>query len=101
MTSIMKQKKSVFLVGDTGPFRIVALLLVLFLAGCGSANSPVPSPTPSIPFSHIDLGIPADALNSPVTGQVNDTTVMHVVLFFKINQSQQQQLQKIAGQGQD
>jgi len=96
----MKQKKSVYLVGDTGPFKIVALLLVLLLAGCGSTNSPAPTPTPSIPFSRIDLGIPADALSSPVTGPVNDTTVMHVVLFFKVNQSQQQQLQKISGQGQ-
>jgi kumamolisin len=96
----MKQKKSVYLVGDAGPFKIVALLLVLLLAGCGSTNSPAPTPTPSIPFSRIDLGIPADALNSPVTGPVNDSTVMHVVLFFKVNQSQQQQLQKISGQGQ-
>ena len=62
----MKQKKSVYLVGDTGPFKIVTLLLVLLLAGCGSTNSPAPTPTPGIPFSRINLGIPADALNSPV-----------------------------------
>ena len=61
----------------------VLLGLMLFLlplfASCGG-----PSP---IPFTSLDLGIPAAASNAPVTGSVPDTTPMHVGITFKISQN--------------
>ena len=52
-------------------------------------------------FSSIGLGIPADALDSPVVGPLADDTLMHVRLLFKVNQSQQNQLSTISDQQQD
>lgn len=83
---------------------IALLLFALVLSGCNSSSTPAqptPSPTAHIAFSSINLGIPADALNSPVTGPLADDTLMHVRLLFKLNQGQQDQLNKISNQQQD
>ncbi|MGH2493822.1 MAG: S53 family peptidase [Ktedonobacteraceae bacterium] len=83
---------------------ILLLMLILILAGCNSPTNvvqPTPSPTARLTFSSVSLGIPADALNSPVVGPLADDTSMHVRLLFKVNQSQQDQLNKISNQQQD
>ncbi len=88
---------------------IALLLFALILSGCDSSSTttqPTPtqpklSPTAHIAFSSINLGIPADALNSPITGPLADNTPMHVSLLFKVNQSQQNQLNKISNRQQD
>lgn len=83
---------------------VVPLMLALIISGCASSTTvtqPTPSPTQHLAFSSIDLGIPTDALNSPVTGPLADDTPMHVRLLFKVNQSQANQLSKISNQGQD
>lgn len=70
------------------------LLLLVLLVSCGNStpvtNTP-PIPTP-LQFTAIDLGLPPTALNSPVIGPLPDTTLMHVRLSFKLNQSQLNQL---------
>jgi kumamolisin len=49
----------------------------------------------------VNLGIPADALKSPITGVLDANTQMKVNVLFKLNQSQQDQFQKIATTQQD
>ena len=99
----MKHTRSNFLTSPLGPFKLGVLLLLLVFAGCNSAatNTITPKPTARPLFSLIDLGIPAEALNSPVVGSLADDTVMHVHLLFKLTQSQQGQLTRISNQGQD
>ncbi len=101
----MKQAHSFFLTGRFGPFKLCALLLILVLAGCDSSNHVVTKPTPTPmtvqQFSTINLGIPTDALNSPVVGTLPDSTLMNVRLLFKVTPSQQNQLDKISKNGED
>ena len=102
----MKPALSIFRTNRPGFLKpvILVLLLALILAGCDSSTNTVPSkpsPTVHLAFSSIDLGIPADALNSPVVGPLADTTLMHVRLLFKVNQSQQDQLNKLSNKQQD
>src|SRR5947209_17661968 len=52
-------------------------LLLLPLASCGT-----PAP---LQFTALNLGIPAAALSSPVTGPLPDSTKLHVGVTFKIN----------------
>lgn len=83
---------------------VMLLMLALIISGCASSTTvtqPTPSPAPHLAFSSINLGIPADALNSPTTGPLADDTLMHVRLLFKLNQSQQNQLNKISNKQQD
>ncbi len=67
------------------------MLLIFPLAACsGPANA--------VQFTTIDLGIPSDALNSPVVGPLPDTTKLAVRITFKINpnllkQAEQQKIQ--------
>ncbi len=78
------------------------LLMLLFFTACSSANNNPSTSTPTaISYSPINLGIPAAALNSPVIGTLNPNTMMKVNVFFKLNQSQQNQLQGITTNGQD
>lgn len=53
-------------------------LLVPLLTSCG--------PT-SLEMTSIDLGLPAAALNSPVTGPLPDNTQLHVRITFKVSQN--------------
>jgi subtilase family serine protease len=73
------------------------LFILLFSVACSpTINTAKPTPTPvPIAFSPVNLGIPADALNSPITGPLDPNTPMKVIVLFKLNQSQQNQLQKI------
>ncbi len=87
-------------------FGALALLLITFvLVSCGGSNSSTPA-TPTVPsllqFSSVMVNIPAAALNSPVTGPLADNTILHVDLTFKVNSSQQKQLNKVtSSKGQD
>ena len=55
------------------------LLLFVPLSSCGGSNP--------LQFVPVNLGIPAQALNSPVTGNLPDTTKLHVGITFKISQN--------------
>ncbi len=55
------------------------MLLTPILAAC---NTPAP-----LQFVPVDLGIPAQALNSPVAGPLPDATKLHVRITFKVSQS--------------
>lgn len=60
---------------------LLALLLLLpFLSNCGTPNAPQ-----ALKFTSLDLGIPTEAMNSPVVGQLPDNTVLHVRISFKLN----------------
>lgn len=85
---------------------VISLLLLLMLAACGGGSQqPTSTPLPSTQLSTIDLGIPQPALNSPTAGNVPDSTPMHVLVTFKVNQSLLQQLgtnqQSTSNQGTD
>ncbi len=62
------------------------LLLLAPLAGCGGGTQP-------LQFTTLDLGIPAEAMNSPVTGSLPDNTDLHVRATFKINSDTLQKMQ--------
>lgn len=87
-------------------FGAVVLLLITFvLVSCGGSNSGAqvtPTTSSTLGFSPVTVNVPPAALNSPVTGQLPDNTVLHVHLTFKVNQTQQNQLNKVtSGQGQN
>jgi kumamolisin len=58
-----------------------ALVLTLFLPLASLASCTQPEP----PFTSINLGIPAAALQSPVKGKLPDSTELHVGITFKID----------------
>lgn len=67
------------------------ILLLAPLAGCSG-------PPAAVQFTALDLGIPAEALNSPVVGPLPPDTKLPVRITFKINpnllkQAQQQKIQ--------
>src|SRR5579884_3579797 len=69
------------------------LAIVLFIAplsSCGGSNP--------IQFVPINLGIPSQALNSPVTANLPDTTKLHVGITFKISQNLLNKLNSQHGQ---
>ena len=70
------------------------LLMLLFLAACGNSTNNTQT-TLTTAFSPLDLGIPAAALNSPIIGTLDPGTLMKVNVLFKLNQSQQNQLQQV------
>jgi kumamolisin len=61
--------------------RVIGLCLfvvVPLLASCAT--------TTTLDFVPIDLGIPAQALQSPIVGPLPDSTKLHVAITFKVNQ---------------
>lgn len=62
------------------------ILLLAPLASCGGTPAPLQITT-------LNLGIPAVALNSPITGNLPNNTSMHVRITFKINQNTLNQMQ--------
>ena len=60
---------------------ILGLLLLLApLASCGGGSS-----TPPQLFTTLKLGIPNEAMNSPITGQLDGKTQLHVRVTFKMD----------------
>src|SRR6266576_2513284 len=55
------------------------LIVVPLLSSC-AATAPVE-------FVPIDLGIPTQALKSPIVGSLPDSTKLHVAITFKVNQN--------------
>src|SRR5690349_18257974 len=78
--------------------RQVGHLSILFLTLFFSLTSLVSCTQPEPAFTSLNLDIPAAALQSPVTGRLPDSTVLHIGITFKIDprllhQADQQQLQ--------
>jgi kumamolisin len=73
---------------------LVVWLMVSACLGIGDSTPPKPTPTP-VSFSSFNLQIPSEALATPVDKPVPDSMAMHVSMLFKLNASQQNQLQKI------
>jgi kumamolisin len=61
--------------------HLSALFLTLFFSLASLASCTQPEP----PFTSINLGIPAAALQSPVKGNLPDSTVLHIGITFKID----------------
>jgi kumamolisin len=76
---MFQYKHSRFAYGRVLAGLIGVLLLFAPLSSCGGPNP--------IQFVPINLGIPPQALNSPVTGNLPDNTKMHVGITFKISQN--------------
>lgn len=70
---------------------VISLLLLLMLVACGGSQQPTTTP-PSTQLSTINLGIPQQALDSPTAGNLPNTTPLHVLVAFKVNQALLQQL---------
>ncbi|MDQ2907380.1 MAG: S53 family peptidase [Ktedonobacteraceae bacterium] len=70
--------------GRAMAYMLGLLLLLVPLASCGGGTLQAPA---AVQFTPIDLGIPAEALNSPITGPVPDTMPLHVSVTFKVNQA--------------
>jgi len=62
------------------------ILLLAPLASCGGTPAP-------LQITILNLGVPAVALNSPITGNLPNNTPMHVRITFKINQNTLNQMQ--------
>ncbi|MBE3557731.1 MAG: S8 family serine peptidase [Ktedonobacteraceae bacterium] len=73
------------------------LVMLVALAGCGfgdSANGPA-TPTPSSnALVPLDLGLPPEALNAPVSGMLPDNQRLHIEVTFKIDQAALDQLEQ-------
>ncbi len=87
-------------------YSVVSLLLLCALAACGGGNQQTSAtPTPSHALVTFDLGIPQQALNAPVAGNVADDTQLHVLVSLKVNQALLNQLggqqQNASDQGTD
>jgi kumamolisin len=64
--------------------RVVAAVIGLLLLFAPLTSCSTPAPLRFVP---INLGIPSQALNSPVTGPLPDNTQLHVAITFKISQN--------------
>lgn len=96
-----------FRTGWLGRAGILLSLLVL-LAACGGGNTnqgQQATPSSSAQLTTFNLGIPQAALQSPVVGQLSDTTKLHVTVTFNLNSALLKQLgaqqKNQAGQGTD
>ncbi len=84
---------SLYTIMRSGSGRAVAvmvglLLLLAPLAGCANGSGTKPEL-----FTTLNLGIPAEALNSPVTGQFDGNKVLHVRVTFRIDPNALQKMQ--------
>ena len=59
---------------------LTLLLLLPSLISCSAPSTPQ-----VLKFTSLDLGIPTEAMNSPVVGQLPNNTVLHVRVTFKLN----------------
>src|SRR5437763_3076951 len=73
--TLLSLRLHTFIASVAGLFLLV---LVPLLASCAT--------TAQLEFVPIDLGIPAQALQSPVVGPLPDSTKLHVAITFKVNQ---------------
>ena len=73
--TLLSLRLHTFIASVAGLFLLV---LVPLLASC--------STTAQLEFVPIDLGIPAQALQSPIVGPLPDSTKLHVAITFKVNQ---------------
>jgi len=79
-----------------GKVFVSLLFIVILISGCDNKSTPPPKPTPTpVAFSAFDLQIPPAALATPVDKPVSATMQMHVTVLFKLNTTQQNQLQKV------
>ncbi|HEY0753827.1 MAG TPA: S53 family peptidase, partial [Ktedonobacteraceae bacterium] len=62
------------------------VLALLLLAACGGESNTQQTPTTN-QFVTLQLGIPAPALNAPITGQVPDSQILHVGITFAIDEA--------------
>ncbi|GCE17188.1 protease pro-enzyme activation domain-containing protein [Dictyobacter kobayashii] len=68
---------------------LIGLCLVMMpLASCGTTPT-----TDVLKLAPLDLGIPADAMNSKVTGPLAGSTVLHVRVTFKIDPNMMKKMQ--------
>src|SRR2546421_13089736 len=68
---------------------LIALTLLSGCSGTGHADRPTPSATTDAgaAFTTLDLGLPQQALNAPVTGRVPADTTLHVGVTLKVSDS--------------
>jgi kumamolisin len=76
----------------------IFLALVLPLTACGGNNTqtakPTPTPTSSVAMVPFDLGIPKEAMNAQIVGNLPATTKLHAIISFKSNDTLLNQLNK-------
>src|SRR5450631_1940109 len=73
--------------------RAVVLVFFLLLAPLVSCGTPQP-----LQITNLNLGIPANALKSPVTGPLPDKTLLHVRFTFKLDPNLLKQADQQRGQ---
>ena len=62
-------------------------LLALIISGCGGSTTVTPTPTSTIKFTRLNLGIPQQALNATITGPLPASQLLHIGVTFKVNQA--------------
>ncbi|HEY5003081.1 MAG TPA: S53 family peptidase, partial [Ktedonobacteraceae bacterium] len=73
--------------------RAIVLVFFLLLVPLASCGTPQP-----LQITNLNLGIPANALNSPVTGPLPDKTQLHVRFTFKLDPNLLKQADQQRGQ---
>jgi kumamolisin len=96
--SSYKQKNTLFSFGEDMVFRknclkgiwgrLLFVFLLFTLAACDSGTNQAQqtsTPSPTLQLTAFNLGIPQQALQSPITGNLADSTKLHVIVTFKPN----------------
>lgn len=69
--------------------RLLVVILVFALAACNNGNNqaqqPSSTPSPTLQLAPFSLGIPQQALQSPISGDLPASTKLHVIVTFKPN----------------
>jgi len=80
-----------FLRAHLGKLSLVKIMSLAFLAliisGCGGSTTVTPTPTSTIQFTRLNLGIPPQALSAPITGPLPASQLLHIGVTFKLNQA--------------